>query len=317
MSTWLRRFGPPVEPRARLVCFPHAGAAADSYSDLARALAPEIDVYAVQYPGRQDRRDEEPLGTAGEIGDEVATVLRARDAEGPPFALFGHSMGALVAYETARRLEREPRGRPVRLFTSGQTAPHVHERRTDLPDDDGLLDELRRLGTNETALADEELLTMSLPVLRADYQVLRSYVWQDGPPLRAGITALCGDADPLTAVGDAERWLQYSVIPGRTRTFPGGHFYLEDQVTEVAGAVRRDLLRTGLADCDDHEVGSGQLAPHDRVAGQRAPDVAVEDPGPLVPDDSPPSLCGQQSNQFDHVVGNDFTSRSTDTFPRG
>nr|prf erythromycin synthesis gene [Saccharopolyspora erythraea] len=246
MSTWLRRFGPPVEHRARLVCFPHAGAAADSYLDLAPALAPEIDVDAVQYPGRQDPRDEEPLGTAGEIADEVAAVLRASGGDGP-FALFGHSMGALIAYETARRLEREPGGGPLRLFVSGQTAPRVHERRTDLPGDDGLVDELRRLGTSEAALADEALLAMSLPVLRADLRVLRSYAWADGPPLRAGITALCGDADPLTATGDAERWLQHSVIPGRTRTFPGGHFYLGEQVTEVAGAVRRDLLRAGLA----------------------------------------------------------------------
>lgn len=252
MSPWLRRFGPPVDHRARLVCFPHAGAAADSYLDLSRALAPDVDVHAVQYPGRQDRRDEEPLGTAGEIADEVAIVLGSSD--GGPFALFGHSMGALVAYETARRLERQPGPRPQRLFVSGQSAPRVHERRTDLPDDDGLLDELRRLGTSETVLADGALLAMSLPVLRADYRVLRSYAWAPGPPLRVGITALCGDADPLTTTDDSARWLQHSVLPGRTRIFRGGHFYLGEHVAEVARAVRRDLLRPGLADRRDHEV---------------------------------------------------------------
>ncbi|WP_434739550.1 thioesterase II family protein [Micromonospora sp. SH-82] len=242
MSTWLRRFGSADGHRARLYCFPHAGAAADSYLDLARALAPEVDVWAVQYPGRQDRRDERALGTAGEIADEVAAVLRDLVGE-VPFALFGHSMGALVAYETARRLEARPGVRPLRLFVSGQTAPRVHERRTDLPDEDGLVEQMRRLGVSEAALADQGLLDMSLPVLRADHRVLRSYTWQAGPPLRAGITTLCGDADPLTAVEDAQRWLPYSVVPGRTRTFPGGHFYLADHVGEVAESVRRDLLR--------------------------------------------------------------------------
>lgn len=252
MNRWLRRFGPPVDHSARLVCFPHAGAAADSYVDLSRALTPEIDVHAVQYPGRQDRRDEEPLGTAGEIADETAAVLRA--FEDGPFALFGHSMGALIAYETARRLEHEPGGGPLRLFVSGQSAPRVHERRTDLPDDDGLLDELQRLGISEAALADDALLAMSLPVLRADYRVLRSYTWVAGPPLRAGITTLCGDTDPLVTIDDSARWLQHSVLPGRTRIFPGGHFYLGDHVAEVAEAVRRDLLRLGFAGGRDHEV---------------------------------------------------------------
>lgn len=246
MSTWLRQFGLAGGHRAQLICFPHAGAAADSYLELAQALAPEIDVQAVQYPGRQDRRDEEPLGTAGEIADEVAAVLRD-GAVGNPFALFGHSMGALIAYETARRLEREPGPRPVRLFVSGQAAPRVHERRTDLPDDDGLVTEMRRLGVGDAALADETLLAMSLPVLRADYRVLRSYAWESGPPLRVGITALCGDADPLTRVEDAECWLPHSVVPGRRWILAGGHFYLDAHVGEVADAVRGDLLRLGLA----------------------------------------------------------------------
>lgn len=253
MSKWLRRFGPAGEYGVRLICYPHAGAAADSYLELGRALGPEIDVHAVQYPGRHERRDEPALGTVGAIADEVAAALRA-ESDDTPFALFGHSMGALIAYETARRLEREPGCRPVRLFLSGQQAPRMHERRTDLPDDDGLVAELRRLGTSDEVLADQALLELMLPVLRADYRILRSYVWEEGPALRVGITTLCGDTDPLTATEDAARWLQYSVLPGRVEILPGGHFYLGERIAEVEAVIRRDLRRVGLASRRDHEV---------------------------------------------------------------
>lgn len=240
---WLRRFGPPVRNGdVRLFCFPHAGAAADVYLALSRELAPAVEVWAVQYPGRQDRRAEAVLGSAAELADGAAAAVRA--AGDGPYALFGHSMGALVAYETARRLERRPgpAGGPLRLLVSGQSAPRVHERRTDLPADDGLVDEIRRIDPG-SAMDDPELADLVLPVLRADYSVLRSYRWEPGPPLRTGITTLCGDYDPLTTTVNAAHWLAYSVIPGRAEVVPGGHFYLRAENATVAATIRRDLLR--------------------------------------------------------------------------
>ncbi|MER5852447.1 alpha/beta fold hydrolase [Streptomyces sp. NPDC002012] len=240
-ESWLRRFGPATEGALRLVCFPHAGGGASSFHSFARALGPQVEVLAVQYPGRQDRRHEPPLPRLSELADRTAQALLASPG-GAPYALFGHSLGALVAYETARRLDRAG-ATPHRLFVSARCAPTTGPGPTDqLADDAALLAEVRRLGGGD-ALDDPEVQTLALPALRADYQALRSYTWQDGPGLRCPVTAMAGTEDPLCAPGDVTDWLRLSVVPGRSRVFPGGHFYLQDRVTEVARAVMTDLGR--------------------------------------------------------------------------
>lgn len=240
-QAWLRRFGPAAEGALRLVCFPHAGGGASSFHPLARALGPQVDVLAVQYPGRQDRRHEPPLPRLSELADRAADALLA-SPDGAPYALFGHSLGALVAYETARRLDRAG-ATPHRLFVSARCAPTTGPGPTDqLADDAALLAEVRRLGGGD-ALDDPEVQSLALPALRADYQALRSYTWRDGPGLRCPVTAMAGTQDPLCAPGQTADWLRLSVVPGRSRVFSGGHFYLQDRVSEVARSVMTDLGR--------------------------------------------------------------------------
>lgn len=239
-EAWLRCLRREPGAQFDLLCLPHAGAAASSFVTLAAALSPDVEVWAVQYPGRQERAAEEQLSSAGAIADVVARSWRTVHT-GRPFAILGHSMGALVAYETARLLEAHPDEAPARLVVSGQMAPEQHARRRDLPEDDGLLDEVRRLDPG-SVLDDADLREHALPALRADYQVLRTYTWEPRPLLRAPLTVLCGDADPLTPLADAERWLALSVVPGRIRTLEGGHFFLRDHVDTMAALVREDLL---------------------------------------------------------------------------
>ncbi|MBA9050692.1 MULTISPECIES: thioesterase II family protein [Streptomyces] len=240
-GTWLRRFGPPGEGAMRLVCFPHAGGAASSYRSLARALGPEAEVLAVQYPGRQDRRHEPPVPRLDELADRITGVLAALDTpDAAPYALFGHSLGALVAYETARRLDRRG-STPHRLFVSARCAPTAGPGPTDgLDGDAALLAEVRRLGGGD-ALDDPEVQALALPALRADYAALKSYTWREGPALRCPVTVLTGTDDPLCTPEQALGWLRLAVVPGRSRVFGGGHFYLEDRATEVASAVLTDL----------------------------------------------------------------------------
>ncbi|KUM95979.1 hypothetical protein AQI95_42905 [Streptomyces yokosukanensis] len=244
-ESWLRRFAPPAEAAMRLVCFPHAGGAASSYHGLARALGPAVEVLAVQYPGRQDRRHEPPVPRLTELADRIAEALDTTDTLGTtPYALFGHSLGALVAYETARRLDRLGIT-PHRLFVSARRAPTAGAGPTDgLDDDAALLAEVRRLGGGD-ALDDPEVQALALPALRADYQALRSYTWQDGPGLRCPVTAMTGTDDPLCAPEEAIGWLRLSVLPGRSRVFSGGHFYLQDRAGDVARAVLKDLALPG------------------------------------------------------------------------
>ncbi|HZX38870.1 MAG TPA: alpha/beta fold hydrolase, partial [Streptomyces sp.] len=208
---------------------------------LSRALAPDIDVLAVQYPGRQDRRLEPALTSLSHLARAVADEL-AR-APQRPYAFFGHSMGAVIAYETARVLAEYGLPTPQHLVLSGRGAPSSEPRAGDrLGGEAALIAEIRRLGgTGSRVLDDPELLEMVMPTLRADYGALGSYRWQPGPPLDIPLTVMVGTSDPIVAVDDARGWLVHSTRPGDVHTFDGGHFYLDTQLPSVAEAVRTVL----------------------------------------------------------------------------
>ncbi|MEE1931545.1 alpha/beta fold hydrolase [Streptomyces sp. TRM 70351] len=247
---WFRRFTqvPPTAPL--LVCFPHAGGAASAYLALARALDPDVEVLAVQYPGRQDRRLEAPVSRLTGLAEAVDAALDARlGGADRHFAFFGHSMGASVAYETARLRAAAGRPGPAHLFLSGRGAPSTRPRPSDqLSTDAELVAEVRRLGgTVGRVLDDPEMLEMVMPVLRADYTALRGYRWEPGPPLAAPFTVLVGDADPVVPVADAAGWTEHSSAGGEVRTFPGGHFYLDAAAAGVAAVVRSALARSAAA----------------------------------------------------------------------
>ncbi|MGW0494307.1 thioesterase II family protein [Streptomyces sp. NPDC003007] len=256
---WFRRFGDPDPDALRLICFPHAGGAASAYQPLSRLLRPHVEVRAVQYPGRQDRRLETPVADIGELAATVARKLEDEaEAEaragrpgdtGTPFAFFGHSMGALVAYETARILEGRGARPPRRLFLSARGAPGPRRSPHDVPaDDDAILAAVRRLGGTGVALLDDpELVDMVLPALRADYAALAAYSWTPGEPLHTPVTVLCGDADPVVSVEEAAGWRAFTHAETEVRVFPGGHFYVDQRLDDVAGVVLRGVRSASAA----------------------------------------------------------------------
>ncbi|MEU6470009.1 alpha/beta fold hydrolase [Streptomyces massasporeus] len=245
---WFRRFGDPEPDALRLICFPHAGGAASAFQPLSRRLRPHIEVRAVQYPGRQDRRLETPVADIGELAAIMARKLQD-DETAMPFAFFGHSMGALVAYETARILEERGALSPRRLFLSARGAPGPRRSPYDvLPDDDAILAAVRRLGgTGVTLLDDPELVAMVLPALRADYAALAAYSWTPREPLRTPVTVLCGDADPVVSVEEAAGWRAFTRAETEVRVFPGGHFYVDQRLDDVAEVVLRGVRSTSAA----------------------------------------------------------------------
>lgn len=241
-SPWIRRYAPAPEASARLVCLPHAGGSATFYNGLARRLAPDTDVLAVQYPGRLERRAEPPMKDLAALADAIVTELTPWTDR--TFALFGHSLGAMVAFETARRLEAMGL-RPVALFVSGRGAPSRHRREFGSRLDDAtLLQQMHRLGgTDPRVFADEDLMRIALPVMRADYQMVEDYRYVPGPPLRCPVTALNGRTDPRVSPPDVDAWRNHTTALFDSLTFPGGHFYLVDRHEEVTTALTDRLSR--------------------------------------------------------------------------
>jgi surfactin synthase thioesterase subunit len=240
-STWIRRYHPSGASTARLVCFPHAGGSASYYHPVSARFSPSIDVIALQYPGRQDRRREPCIKDLGVLADKITEELLHLSAK--PTVLFGHSMGATLAFEVAWRLEHKGSNTPLRVIASGRSAPaisrgeRVHQR-----DDAGILAEIRRLnGTDSVLLDDEEILRIALPALRGDYEAIETYSCTPGRMLTCPITVLTGNSDPKTTIEQAAEWRSHTKGSFRIKAFSGGHFYLAKHASAVNDEIAADI----------------------------------------------------------------------------
>jgi surfactin synthase thioesterase subunit len=241
---WIRRYRPaPQDTDLSLVCFPHAGGSASYFRPLAGALASVAEVLPVQYPGRQDRRAEPPITSIPRLADEILAVLESLPRR--RLVLFGHSMGACVAFEVARRIEQSSSLELLGLVASGRTAPPtLRDRGVRSMGDDGVIAEIRRLnGTDDRLLLDDDIIRMIMPAIRGDYEAVESYRYEPGPRLRCPISVLVGDDDPQVTLAEAEKWRDHTEGGFTLRSFPGGHFYLAEQNTQVARALTEDLAR--------------------------------------------------------------------------
>lgn len=234
---WIRRFHPTEDRDTRLVFLPHAGGSASFFNPFSAALADHADVLCVQYPGRLDRWAEPTVDSIPGLADEIAAVLAPLLDR--PVAVFGHSMGATVAFEVARRLEADAGVVPSHLFVSGRVAPaHNRDLGVHRMADDDLLAELVQLGgTDAAVLTEPELLKMVLPAIRSDYRAVETYVYRPGPPLHCPVTALVGDDDVRADADDARAWADYTTGSFDVQVFPGGHFYLADERDGVVAAI--------------------------------------------------------------------------------
>jgi len=238
----LRRPRPRPMAARRVVAFPHAGGAASFYSTWAADVPPGVELAAVQYPGRADRLGEPALERMEALADEVAgSVLPLADR---PFVLFGHSMGALVAYEVALRLQRRVGAALAGLVVSGERGPALlapgdRHRWSD----ERLWDEVRRLnGTDARMLEDRDLAALVLPRLRADYRLIETYRPRLAELLDCPVTSLVGDRDTEVTVEEAGAWRDATRSECRLHVFPGGdHFYLIRRRVEVIGHVLTSL----------------------------------------------------------------------------
>lgn len=231
-SQWIRRFHPAEDSKVRLVCLPHAGGSAPFYFPMSQVLSPGVDVISVQYPGRQDRRTEPCITDINILADRIRAELDPWLDR--PVAFFGHSMGAVLAFEVVRRLERDGRS-VLRVFASGRRAPSTHrDESVHRRDDDGVVAEMRELsGTDARVLANEELLRMAMPAIRGDYTAIETYRAEPDAVVSAPITALTGDADPRTSSAEINAWRAHTTGQFELFTYAGGHFFLANHQAEI------------------------------------------------------------------------------------
>lgn len=224
--------------RARLFCFPYSGGGAIAYRAWAEAM-PDVEVCALQAPGRESRLREPALTRMEPLVAGVMEAIRPLTAE-RPYAFFGHSLGAFVAFETARALRREGAPMPRHLFASGCPAPqeHVVGRRIHMLSDAELVAALRRYrGTPEEVLRNDDLMSLLLPVLRADFTVYETYRPTDEPALDVPITAFGGLDDDHATPAQVEGWRDHTAQRFDRRMFAGHHFFLHEERTRIIGAV--------------------------------------------------------------------------------
>ncbi|MER6623322.1 alpha/beta fold hydrolase [Streptomyces sp. NPDC000931] len=239
-TKWFRRHPARGTARRRIVCLPHAGGAASFFHSWGQAFGDEVEVLAACYPGRQERFAEPCLDSMAPLADAVAEQLVP--FLGLPVALFGHSMGASLAYEVALRLGDDHGDRLTGLFVSAREAPHLTTPRTvHLRTDEGLVAEAKRLGGTDSVLLDDPgLRELVLPALRADFQISGTYRASEPVPVRCPVFGYAGDQDSVS-VADMREWSQVSTGGFGLREFPGGHFYLVAErdrlIRDIAGRI--------------------------------------------------------------------------------
>ena len=239
-ASWFPGAGSAAE--FRLFCFPHAGGGSAAFARWSGRLGPARTVCPVLLPGRESRSTEAPFERMGGLVDALAEAIAPYLDR--PFAFFGHSMGAAVAFETARRLRRGGLAMPCAILVAGARAPRYRRGWVAPPDpaEEEFLAELRRReGMPEEVLASPRLMRVVLPALLADATLYRHYVYTEEAPLACPIRAYGGDADPDVRREHLEAWAHETGAPFALRLVPGGHFFLQSNQEAFLDVLARDV----------------------------------------------------------------------------
>jgi surfactin synthase thioesterase subunit len=240
-EVWFAGRHPLASARVRLFCFPYAGLGASVYRSWIGALGPDVDVLPVQLPGRETRHNDPPFRRMNAAADALADALAPfLDV---PFALFGHSMGALLAFETSCRLGHHPRLR--RLLVSARRAPHLADPLppiSQLPKAEFVRAVQQRYGGIPDAVLEvPELLDLLLPRLQADFELLDTYQCSAPPALACGISVFGGSNDTTVNRAELEAWQVHTAVGTQVRIVEGGHLFLQSQRESLVAAVATDL----------------------------------------------------------------------------
>ena len=233
--------------KLRLFCFPYAGGAASTYRSWSGQIPQTVEIVSVELPGRGKRVAELPIRRLPVLIEALTPMMiPLLDMK---FAFFGHSMGAIVAFELARELRRRNERQPEQIFVSGRQAPQVpSEIRTyDLPEDEFRTELLRLKGTPIEVLEHSELMSLMLPLLRADFELAQTYEYRDEAPLHCPIAVYGGLQDYDTPREALLPWKQQTDAQFSLHMLPGDHFFLRSASSKLLGLLRQELSRMTIA----------------------------------------------------------------------
>lgn len=235
-------FKPNPQARLRLFCFAYAGGGASIYRTWPALLPPEVELCAVQLPGREERTKDAPFTDLPPLIESLSLAIQPYLTK--PFAFFGHSMGALVSFELTRRLRKRAAATPLHLLVSAHRAPQlpdpyppIHQ----LPDAEFKQELLKLNGTPKSLLENDELMQVLAPVLRADFSVCETYAYTSGEPLDCPITAFGGLQDRETSRAELEAWRKQTQKPFQLHMFEGDHFFFFSARESILHIVNQDL----------------------------------------------------------------------------
>ena len=245
-NSWFICFKPNPMARLRLFCFPYAGGGASSFYTWANELPPDVEITAIQMPGLESRLMEPPFTSVSLAVEMLEAVISPK--LGNPFAFFGHSLGAFISFELARKLSKQYGLEPVHLFVSGIRAPQIPN--SNLPihhlPERAFLGELRRRysGIQEEALQDPHIMKEVLPGLRASCEMYESYKYVNGEPLHCSITAFGGLQDDTASQEDMKAWRHQTKAGFTLHMIPGNHFFLHFERGHFLRALSNEIIRT-------------------------------------------------------------------------
>jgi medium-chain acyl-[acyl-carrier-protein] hydrolase len=242
-SPWVACNNPPPGGLLRLFCFPYAGGSASIFRAWNKRLSSVAQVCPVQLPGRGERINEVAFTGLVPLIDALVSALAPNLQE--PFAFFGHSMGALIAFELARKLRSEHGPLPIHIIVSGRRAPQIpQDSLTYNLGETEFDDELLRLGgIGKEVVEDPEIMQLVKPMIRADFQVCQEYKYCYQLPLPCPLTVLGGSDDPDVRMEHLTPWREQTSGEFAISTFPGEHFFIQSASDAVLRVVERDLSR--------------------------------------------------------------------------